>query len=138
MTDETPEPKPRRYRTLPEKLGQVVLGFEAIVAFLAGLTLYGLDAMPGGLEAWWGVVAGSAIALLMFLTTGLLRWTWGFWIGWALQVLVALGGFLESSLFLAALVFGGLWAYAVIWGGRTERRVARRRAALAADDEANS
>lgn len=126
MTQE--QPKPARYRPLQEKLGQIVLVSEALVAFLGGLVLYGLDA-TGPLPAWWGVVAGGVMAVLFFLASGLLRWPWGYAVGWALQVIVLLGGFLETGLFIAALVFGGLWAYAVVWGSRTERRVQRQRAA---------
>ncbi|WP_105565294.1 DUF4233 domain-containing protein [Microbacterium halophytorum] len=124
----TRAPKPRRYRPLQEKIGQIVLGFEAIVAFLAGLVLYGLDAL-GDLPPWWGVVAGSAMAVLFIVASGLLRYRWGYGVGWALQVVMLLGGFLEPGLFVAGLVFGALWAYAVVWGARTEARVQRQRAA---------
>lgn len=127
-------PKPRRYRPLQEKLGQIVLACEALVAFLGGLVLYGLKA-TAGLPDWAGVVAGCVMAVLFFLTSGLLRWRWGYAVGWALQILLLLGGFLEGGLFIAGLVFGAFWAYAVIWGSRTERRVQRQRAAYEREHE---
>lgn len=124
-------PRPRRYRPLPEKLGQVVLVFEAIVVFLGGLSIHGLRALPDGVPSWWGIVAGSIVALAMFVTSGLLRWRWGFGVGWALQVVVALGALIVPAILLIALIFGGMWAYATIGGERIERRVAAQRAGTA-------
>lgn len=122
-----PAPKAPRYRTLPEKLGQVVLGFEAIVVFLAGLVIYGLRALPEPIAPWWGIVAGAVVGLAMFLTSGLLRRRSGFVIGWALQAVVALGALVVPAILFVALVFGGMWAYATIGGGRIERRIAAQR-----------
>lgn len=121
-------PKPRRYRPLQEKLGQVVLAFESIIVFLAGLTVYGLRATPQGIEPWWGVVAGLVMFALLLLTSGMLRSRWGYGVGWALQVIIALGALLVPSILLVALIFGGLWAYATIGGARVERRVTAQRA----------
>lgn len=129
MAQLTPGPGGRapRYRSLPEKLGQVVLGFEAIIVFLAGLAIYGLRALPEGVAPWWGIVAGAVVALAMVVTSGLLRYRWGFALGWALQVVVALGALAVPAILLVALVFGGMWAYATIGGGRIERRLAQER-----------
>lgn len=120
--------QPRRYRSLPEKLGQVVLGFEAIVVFLAGLVIYGLGALPDPTPDWWGIVAGAVVAVAMFVTSGLLRRRWGFALGWALQGVVALGAILVPAVLFVVLVFGGMWAYATIGGGRIEKRIAAQRA----------
>src|SRR5690606_2929201 len=49
-------PRTRAPRTLTQKLGSIVLGFESIVVFLAGLTVYGLKALPEGIPPWWGIV----------------------------------------------------------------------------------
>lgn len=129
--------RPRRYRTLPEKIGQIVLACEALVAFLGGLVLYGLKA-TAGLPPWTGIVAGCVLAVLFVLAAGLLSRPWGFAVGWALQVVLLLGGLLEPGFFIAGLVFGGFWAYAVIGGGRIERRVQRQRAAYEREHGADS
>ncbi|GAA3646871.1 hypothetical protein GCM10022202_02680 [Microbacterium marinilacus] len=128
VTSAQPAPRPARYRSLPEKLGQVVLGFEAIIVFLAGLAIFGLRALPDPLPDWWGIVAGAVVATVMLLTTGLLRYRWGFGLGWALQVVVALGAIAVPAILLVALVFGGMWAYATIGGARIEQRTASQRA----------
>ncbi|WP_309067869.1 DUF4233 domain-containing protein [Microbacterium sp.] len=116
-----------RYRPLPEKLGQVVLGFEAIIVFLAGLVVYGLRALPETIAPWWGIVAGGVVALAMIVTAGLLRRPWAFALGWILQVVVALGAILEPAVLIVALVFGSMWAYATIGGARIEQRVQNER-----------
>ena len=123
-----PAPRQRRARGAAESLASIVLGSESIVVFLGGLVVYGLDALPEPLEPWWGVVAGIVLAVLMLLTAGVVRYQWGIWLGWALQVVVALGAFLVPALGLVALIFGGMYAYATIKGGALDRRNAERAA----------
>ncbi len=120
----------RRRRGAAESLGSVVLGFESIVVFLGGLTVYGLGALPEGVADWWGVVAGAVLAVGMIVISGLLRHRWGILLGWLLQVVLALGVFLVPALGIVALVFGGMYAYATIKGAALDRR----NAALAADE----
>ncbi|MBN9179425.1 DUF4233 domain-containing protein [Microbacterium sp.] len=115
----------RRHRGAAESLGQIVLAFESIIVFLGGLAIYGLKVLPAGIEPWWGIVAGAALALLMLLTSGVLRHRWGIVVGWALQVVLALGGILVPALLIVAVVFGGMWAYATIKGASLDRRNAR-------------
>ncbi|MDL5350356.1 DUF4233 domain-containing protein [Microbacterium sp. zg-YB36] len=118
-------PQPRRTRGAAESLGSIVLVFEAIVAFLAGLAIYGLRVLPEGVEPWWGIVAGSVVAVLMVITAGLLRHRWAVAFGWVLQVTVALGAVFVPAILLIALMFGAMWAYATIKGASLDRRNAR-------------
>ncbi|GAA1692071.1 hypothetical protein GCM10009808_06460 [Microbacterium sediminicola] len=118
-------PRVRRARGARESLGSVVLGFESIVVFLGGLVVYGLNALPEGIASWWGIVAGTALAVLMILTAGLLRHSWAIAVGWGLQVVVLLGGILVPALVIVALVFGALWAYGTIKGASLDARNAR-------------
>lgn len=96
--------------------------------FLGGLVLYGLRVLPDGIEPWWGIIGGSVLALLMVITAGLLRHSWAIAVGWALQVVVLLGGFLVPALVIVAIIFGGMWAYATIKGASLDARNARRAA----------
>ena len=126
MTDQVAEaPRPRRGRGAAESLGSIVLAFESIIVFLGGLAVYGLNALPEPIPQWWGIVAGSVLALVMLLTARVLRHRWGIILGWVLQVIVALGGFLVPALFLVAIIFGGMWAYATIKGASLDARNAR-------------
>ena len=120
--------RPRRVRGARESLASVVLGFESVVVFLGGLVVYGLGAVPDAIPDWWGIVAGAVLAVVMVATAGLLRHTWGIGLGWALQLIVALGAFLVPALAVVALVFGAMYAYATIKGGELDRRNAQRAA----------
>ncbi|WP_029145418.1 DUF4233 domain-containing protein [Microbacterium luticocti] len=116
----------RRRRGAAESLGQIVLVFESVIVFLAGLVVFGLKALaPAGLPDWWGIVGGAVVAVLMIAVSGLLRHRWGIVLGWVLQVVVALAAFLVPAILLVALVFGGMWAYATIKGASLDRRNAR-------------
>lgn len=119
------QPQPRRRRGAAESLGTIVLGFESIIAFLAGLVIYGLRALPAGIEPWWGIIGGAVLAVLMIATTRVLRYRWGIVLGWVLQGIVALGAFLVPSLAIVALIFGGMYGYATIKGAALDRRNAR-------------
>ncbi len=126
---EAKQPKPRRPRGAAESLATIVLGFESIVVFLGGLVVYGLKALPASMAPWWGIVAGAVLAVLMILTTRLVRYRWGIVLGWVLQAIVLLGAFLVPALAIVALIFGGMYGYATIKGAALDRRNAR----LAAD-----
>lgn len=121
-------PRARRQRGAQESLGAVVLGFESVIVFLGGLVVFGLRALPAAIEPWWGIVGGALLALAMVAVSGLLRHRWAIVIGWALQVVLALGAFLVPALLFVALVFGGMWAYATIKGAALDRQNARRAA----------
>lgn len=129
--DESPRPagrrarRPARRRGAAESLGSIVLAFEAVIVFLAGLVIYGLKALPFGIEPWWGIVAGAVVAVLMIVTAGFLRHRWAVVVGWMLQVIVALGALLVPAIAFVALVFGGMWAYATIKGAALDRRNAQ-------------
>ena len=123
----TPAPaRARRARGAEESLAQIVLGFESVIVFLGGLAAYGLGALPDAVPQWWGIVAGSILALLMIATTGLVRYRWGIALGWAWQLVVVLGAFLVPALALVGLIFGAMYAYATIKGGALDRRNAQR------------
>jgi hypothetical protein len=115
-------PRLRRPRGAAESLASIVLAFESIIAFLGGLVIYGLRALPEPIAPWWGIVAGSVVAVLMIVTTRFLRYRWGIALGWVLQVIVALGAFLVPALAIVALIFGGMYAYATIKGASLDRR----------------
>lgn len=126
---EAAAPRPaRRRRGAAESLGAIVLGFESVVVFLGGLTVFGLRATPDGIEPWWGIVAGSVLAVAMILLAGFLRHRWAIVAGWILQAIVLAGGFAVPALFLVGLIFGGLWAYATIKGASLDARNAQRAA----------
>lgn len=108
--------------SLAARLGSVILIFEAIVVFLGGLFVYGMKATPAGVEPWWGIVWGSVLALLMIVTAGVTRFQFGIAIGWVLQFVVLAAAFLHLAFIAVAVVFGGMWVYAMITSARVQRR----------------
>ncbi|KAB1891404.1 DUF4233 domain-containing protein [Microbacterium oxydans] len=120
--DAAPARRPRPPRTLVQKLAPVVLGFEAIVVFLVGLTIFGLRQLPDGVEQWWAIVAGAVLALACIVIAGMIAKPWALTAGWVVQALVALSAFFVPSILLVVLIFGGMWAYATIGGARLDAR----------------
>ncbi|EYT58953.1 allophanate hydrolase [Microbacterium sp. UCD-TDU] len=118
----TPARRPRPPRTLVQKLAPVVLGFEAIVVFLVGLTIFGLRQLPEGIEQWWAIVAGAVLALACIVIAGMITKPWALTAGWVIQAVVALSAFFVPSILLVVLIFGGMWAYATIGGARLDAR----------------
>lgn len=110
-------------RTLVQKLAPIVLGFEAVVVLLVGLTIFGLKALPEGIEQWWAIVGGAVVALAMVAVAGMITKPWAIAAGWMLQIIVALSGFFEPTILLVVLVFGGMWGYATIVGARLDARL---------------
>ena len=109
-------------RTLAQKLGSIVLGSEAIVVVLAGLTVFGLRALPPGIAPWWAIVGGLVLALAFLFVAGSITKPWAVAAGWTLQVVLALGALLEPAILVVALIFGGMWGYATIGGARLDRQ----------------
>ena len=122
---ETAGAAPRRRRGAAESLGQIVLTFETVIVFLAGLVVFGLRSLPDDIADWWGIIGGAVLAVLMLATCGVLRYRWGIILGWVLQVVLALAAFLVPAILLVALVFGAMWGYATIKGASLDRRNAQ-------------
>ena len=120
---EAAAPAPRRApRTLVQKLAPIVLGFEAIVVLLAGLTIFGLKSLPPAVPQWWAIVGGVVVALAMIAVAGMITKPWAIPTGWVLQAIVALSAIFVPAILLVVLVFGGMWAYATIMGARLDAR----------------
>lgn len=94
-----------------------ILFFEAIVVGLAVAVMIqvsDLSPVIAGLSA--GVVALMAIAAAGTLRRGAI----GFVLGWLTQIALVATGFLTPSMWVMAVVFGGLWLTCFILGKRLE------------------
>ncbi len=112
----------RRSDPLAAKLAAVVLGFESLVAFLGGLAVYGLNGLPAGVPSWWAIVGGGVLGLIMIVGAGAARFQWGIVLGWILQFVVLACAVLNPAFIFVFLVFGGMWAYAMITSAKIARR----------------
>jgi hypothetical protein len=117
----TPAPAPRSLR---RSLASIVLAFETIVVFLAALVIWGLSRGTEGLfglPEWAPLLVGGIVILGLVVTMALLRYEWAYLLGWALQVLILLSGLVNPAMYVVGAVFGGMWAYCMIVGGRIDR-----------------
>jgi hypothetical protein len=87
---------------------------EAFVWFFAAIAIYGLR-RDEAIAPW---ILGSALfmAALSIYTCMLLKKTIGYWIGWAIQIIMILFGFFEPMMFFIGLLFALTWWYGVTKG----------------------
>jgi Protein of unknown function (DUF4233) len=112
-----PARKPRRERSLTESLLTIVLGLEAVLVFFITLTVYGLHALPPA-EAF---VGGAVLVVLLALATRIVRYGWGVWVGWVLQVLLLATGILLPALYIAAGFFVAMWIFCFVRARQIDR-----------------
>jgi hypothetical protein len=106
-------------------MAAAVLAFEAIVIALSVpvmIQVSDVDPVPA-------LAAGLGLALLALVTAGLLRYRWAYGLGWAVQVGALALGLITAAMFVVGVLFGGLWATALVLGSRVERLKAERAAA---------
>lgn len=117
---------PRRRRGATESLLSVVLGLEMMLVFFVALVFYGLRKLEP-LQALFG---GILVVVLLVIATRMLRYTWGPWLGAALQLIFIACGFLEPIMFLIGVGFAAMYGYYFAKGRQLDRRNERFRARL--------
>jgi hypothetical protein len=100
-------------------LASIVLGFELIVVFLIGMTIYGLGLLePRELGIWGGLglcaVIIVALATMRFGKAGIV-------IGWAVHALMLLSAILLPMSLIVGIIFTALWIYCMVKGARIDR-----------------
>ncbi|MFC0581184.1 DUF4233 domain-containing protein [Micrococcoides hystricis] len=114
--------KPRR--SVKVLFATTVLSLEGLVLIFFALALFGLHRNDErGVPL---LVTGLVLALIAFITVGLLRKPLGYWIGWALQIVLIAGGFLDYTMFFIGIGFGLCWWYAVTKGRQLDIENAER------------
>ncbi|WP_382306254.1 DUF4233 domain-containing protein [Herbiconiux sp. UC225_62] len=106
-----------RSTSVRQNLGAIVLGFESVVMFFAALVIFGLKALPAPLA----LGGGAALCVLLLANAALLRFPWGYGLGWALQGVIALACILVPLLAIVAAIFIGLWIYCMVKGAQIDR-----------------
>ena len=102
----------RRTRSTTESLLSIVLGLEAILMFFVTLTAFGLKALP----PVTAFVGGGALIVLLVLVAGLLRFSWGVWLGWLLQAVLIATGILLPVMYFVGAGFAAIWVYCFVKG----------------------
>lgn len=107
-----------RHGSTQRALASVVLGFEMVIIFLTGLTLFGLNVFQPR-EA--GLIIGGVVCLMCIIALALMRSRAGIILGWIVQLLLVIGGFWLPAIWVVALMFGGLWIYCMVRGAAIDR-----------------
>jgi hypothetical protein len=109
--------RPRRRRSVTETLLSIVLLLDAVLIFFVTLTVFGLKALPAG-PAFLG---GAIFAVLLLACATVLRYRWGIWLGWALQVGLLATGLLLPAMYAVAAMFIAMWVYCFVRGRQIDR-----------------
>lgn len=100
-------------------LASIVLGFEVIVVFLAGLTIFGLKLVS---PSYLGLIgAGLAIILIIIAISLLRRNSFGIMLGHILHVAYFMPSLLLPPIAIIATIFLGLWIFAIYKGNEIDR-----------------
>ena len=101
---------------MQRRLCAAILLLEAI-AFGLSTPVLASVAGVGTATALW---VGLGLTLACLLVAGLLRFSWAYWLGWALQVAAIAVGFVVATMFFLGAVFLVLWATAYFLGRKIE------------------
>jgi len=107
-----PKRRVKRQRSVSESLLSIVLGLEAVLVFFVTLTVFGLDILPPA-QAFGG---GAVFFVLLLLAGRLVRYPWGVWFGWVLQVALIATGIILPLMFVVAAGFLALWIFCFVRG----------------------
>ena len=123
-----------RSSSVRQMLASIVLGFEAVMFFFAALVVFGLKALPPAPA----LIGGAAVCLLLLANAMLVRFRWGYWMGWAMQAVIAATTVLVPAMAIVSVIFIGIWVYVMVAGARIDREKAAAAAAASADSSAAS
>jgi hypothetical protein len=105
--------------------------FEALIVIMAipvAISLGDVDPAIAG-------IGGTALALACLITVGLLRRSWGYTVGWVLQGVLILSGFVVTAMFVLGGLFAALWVVGLRVGRRGEELRASRWAGADGTDD---
>ena len=109
-------------RSIQRAMCAGMLTLQAVALFLAGIVMTGLTDVGFAVA----LSIGLSLAALCLVAAGMLRKAWGYWLGWAVQVISIGLGFVVPIMFFLGAVFGALWAGAYFLGARVDREKAER------------
>jgi hypothetical protein len=101
---------------MQRRLCAAILSLEAVVLGLSTPVLVSIAGLDVSTALWLGL----GLAISCFVVAGLLRFSWAYWVGWALQVAAIAMGFLVTAMFVLGAIFLALWATAWFLGRKIE------------------
>jgi Protein of unknown function (DUF4233) len=107
------------------RLTAVVLVGEAFVFFFAALVAWAPRRSDPDEPAVAYLVIGCVLAVLCFLTSGMLRRPWGITLGWVLQAAALMASFVVPTMLILAVIFVALWVTALVQGDKMDALTAQ-------------
>ena len=126
---------PKKRRSTKLMFASTVLLLEAFVALFGTLAVFGLRRGEFPPVLVFGL--GIGLALVLTLTCAVLTKPWGVALGWVLQLVLILTGFVEPTMFVVGALFALTWWYGIRTGIRIDREAAQRDREQAAWEAAN-
>ncbi|MBM7768642.1 MULTISPECIES: DUF4233 domain-containing protein [Glutamicibacter] len=123
----------KKQRSTKMMFASTVLVCEALLAVFVTLAAFGLKRGEPAVV----LSLGAAVALLCIFNCALLGKKIGYIIGWILQVVFFLSGFILVDMFYLAAAFALCWWFALSKGGEIDVENKRRAAAQEAWEKAN-
>lgn len=120
---------PRKRRSTKIMFGSTVLSLEAFVVFFATLVAFGLEAQ--GIPPAVLLIGGIVFGAVLIGSCAVLNRTFGYGLGWILQLLLIATGFIVPMMFLVGVLFALTWWYGIYTGARLDRENRQRDAAQA-------
>ncbi|MDJ0377924.1 DUF4233 domain-containing protein [Cryobacterium sp. PH31-L1] len=110
-------------RSVKRSLATILLGFETIVVFLGAVVTLGLVSVatePTPVSPLAVIIGGVLLVAALVGLIGLLRYSWSYPIGWALQATIIATGFVTPAMFFVGALFAAMWTYCMITGSRID------------------
>jgi Protein of unknown function (DUF4233) len=115
---------PKKRRSTRIMFASTVLLLEAFVVFFATLAVFGLR--RNEISPVLILSVGIALSIVLVLACAVLSKPWGMGLGWILQLVLILSGFVEPMMFLVGALFALAWWYGIRTGIRIDREAAQR------------
>lgn len=115
---------PKKRRSTKIMFASTVLLLEAFVVFFATLAVFGLR--RNEVSPVLILSVGIALSIVLVVACAVLSKPWGVGLGWILQLVLILSGFVEPMMFLVGGLFALAWWYGIRTGIRIDREAAQR------------
>lgn len=109
-------------RSAKRSLCAAMLSLQAVVLGLTTPVMISVASVPVATALWVGL--GLSVACVV--VAGMLRRSWAYSAGWAIQVASLALGFVVTMMFLLGVIFTSLWAGAFFLGAKIDRERAER------------
>jgi hypothetical protein len=99
-----------------------MLTLQAVVLGLTTPVMISVASVSVGTALW----VGLGLTAACIVTAGMLRRSWAYYVGWAIQVASLALGFVIPLMFFLGAIFTALWAGAYFLGAKVDRERAER------------